>query len=63
MHIMHIGYNSIHDSSFRVDRPDGTEGYLLIVLKTPAVFELYGEKNIVSENSIVIYDKKTPHCY
>lgn len=63
MHIMHIGYNSIHDRSFNVNRKDGTEGYLIIVLKTPAVFELYGEKNIVSENSIVIYDKRTPHCY
>lgn len=63
MHILHIGYNSIHDRSFRADRPDGTEGYLLIVLKTPAVFELYGEKNIADRNSIVIYDKNTPHCY
>ncbi|HCR73618.1 MAG TPA: AraC family transcriptional regulator [Ruminococcus sp.] len=63
MHILHIGFNSIHDRSFRTERPEGTEGYMLIVLKTPAVFELYGEKNIVDRNSIVIYDKHTPHCY
>ncbi len=63
MHIIQIGYNSIHDRGYRADYPDGTQGYMLIVLKTPAVFELYGEKNLAESNSIVIYDKKTPHCY
>lgn len=63
MHILNIGYNSIHDRSFHTNRPDGTQGYLLIVLKSSAVFELYGKKNIAESNSIVIYDKHTPHCY
>ncbi len=63
MHILQIGYNSIHDSSYKADFSEGTEGYMLIIMKTPALFELYGEKSIAERDSIVIYDKRTPHCY
>lgn len=58
-----IGYNYSHDSGFVMDRPNGPGSWLMLVVKTPALFELMGKKHSVRENSLVIISPDTPCRY
>ena len=64
MYTIHrMGVNSIHPADYHVNRPKGYPWYLLLLIKTPAEFYLDNKKNIVRENSLIIYDKLYPHRY
>ena len=47
--------------TFRLIRPSGTEDYLLLHFKTPAIFELRGEKVSISPGGCIILSPGTPH--
>ena len=49
MKINNIGYNHTHDADFVIQRTTGSGDYLLLLLKTPAVFTLRG-KDLVTES-------------
>lgn len=55
MIINSIGYHHPHGESFSVDRPWGTGGFLLILIKTPAVFRQNGKDIITKRNSFILY--------
>ncbi len=61
--ILRMGCNTTHDSSFRVDRPKGYEWYLLLLVKSPAVFMINKEEIATPANTLIIYDKNCPHEY
>ncbi len=61
--ILRMGYNTIHDNSFTVDRPNGYEWYLLLLVKSPAVFVINKEEITTPANTLIIYDKNHPHEY
>lgn len=63
MTINNVGYNHFHDADFLINRPNGSEDYLMLLIKTPAVFVIDGTEQTVSENSIFLYDKGTPQHY
>lgn len=63
MKINNIGYNHRHDSDFFVLRPNGSGDNLLLLLKTPAVFVLNGEKQHTEENSFILFKEGTPQDY
>lgn len=58
-----IGYNYSHDSDFVMDRPNGPGCWLMLIIKTPALFILNGKSYSVRENSFVIISPDTPCKY
>lgn len=63
MNLLSIGYSHLHDYSFVVDRPNGIDSWLFLLIKTPAIFLDNGVKKKVNENSFVLYDTDTPQYY
>ena len=63
MTINNIGYNHNHDADFQIHRPDGSGDYLLLLLKTPAVFLLDGKEQLTESDSFILYQKGTPQFY
>ena len=63
MKMVEIGYNHRHDRSFCIDRPNGTESWLLLIVKTPAHFRI-GRKDVrTSAHSFILYTPNTPQYY
>lgn len=63
MEIIKIGSNGIHDGNFKVKRPAGYSYYLFLLVKTPAIFIINGEKFTVESNSVILYEPGFPHYY
>ena len=63
MHINNIGYNHRHDADFQIQRPDGSGDYLLLLLKTPAIFTFSGTDIVTEPNSFIVYKEGTPQFY
>lgn len=63
MQINNIGYNHHHDADFCVNRPVGSGDYLLLLLKTPAIFSFNGVEEKTLSNSFILYDKGAPQYY
>ena len=63
MEILKIGCNGIHDGNFKISRPQGYACYLLLVVKTPALFLIDGAEVKVESTSIIVYDINYPHYY
>ena len=58
-----IGYHHIHDKSFKNYRPTGSMNWLLLLIKSPAVFYIDGKELHVKANSYIIYSLDTPQHY
>lgn len=63
MQINNIGYNHCHDADFQIQRATGSGDYLLLLLKTPAVFTLIGADLLTAADSFMLYRKGTPQLY
>lgn len=63
MIVNNVGYNHCHDADFFIERPDGSGDYLLLLLKTDAIFTIDGKDITVPENSVFIYPKGRPQYY
>lgn len=63
MKLISIGYNHLHKSTFEIDRPDGIDSWLFLLIKTPAIFHFGGKEIEVSANSFVIFQSEFPHYY
>jgi len=63
MKINRTGYHFIHDGNLIIDRPNGSGDYLLLLLKTPALFYINNEKLYAPENSFILFNKDTPQFY
>ena len=62
-YINRMGCCCRHDGDFVHDQPRGCEGYLMLFVKTKAVFEINGESFQVEPNTFFIYNKNSPQCY
>ena len=61
--IRRMGCNSIHDGSFSVNRPNGYDCYLLLLIKTSALINI-NQKNIETKpGTLLLYSPCTPHKY
>ncbi|OYP21358.1 hypothetical protein CG709_07920, partial [Lachnotalea glycerini] len=58
-----IGYNHSHDENFVIDRPGGTDSWLFLLIKTPAVFIHNGIEIVTRENSFILYKEGAPQYY
>lgn len=63
MYINNIGYNHTHDADFLIQRPSGSGGYLLLLLKTPAIFT-FGREDVITEpDSFILFRLGSPQFY
>jgi AraC family transcriptional regulator of arabinose operon len=63
MHIRSIGVNHSHGPDFIKDRPNGTGEYILLLVKTKAVFR-FGENEIHTRpDSLIVYRKGSPQYF
>lgn len=58
-----VGYHHIHDKKFINHRPNGSMDWLLLLIKSPAVFYIDGKEIHVKANSYIIYSLDTPQHY
>ncbi len=63
MKLLSIGYNHIHDESFEVNRLDGIDSWLFLLIRTPGLFFYDGKKILVQPNSFVIFSNRFPYSY
>jgi len=63
MNISKFGCNYRHSAGFKINRPNGSGNYLLLLLRSPAFFVLKGEKHIAKPNSVILFQKGTPQLY
>ena len=63
MKIYSIGYNHPHDKYFCIDRPGGTSNWLLLLIKTPAIFRQDNKEIVTKKNSFILYTDSTPQYY
>ena len=62
--ILHnVGYDHRHDADFHISRPEGSGDFLLLILKTDAVFTLNGREVFVPKNTFFMYPKGMPQYY
>lgn len=57
------GYYHQHDKDFRIERPDGSGDYLLLLVRTAGWFRIHGTDYHTSPNTILLYKKGTPQLY
>ncbi len=63
MRMVEIGYNHRHGRSFCIDRPDGTDSWLMLIVKTPVHFRIDGRESRTMSHSFIIYRPTTPQYY
>ena len=63
MIINNVGFDHCHDADFFIDRPDGSGDYLLLLVRTPAVFDIGGRETVTSAGTVFIYPKGRAQRY
>lgn len=63
MKIVNAGYNYVHRSDFLIDRPNGSNDYIFLVIRTPWYYVLNEIRSEVANPSIFIFKKGTPQYY
>lgn len=63
MEIQCIGFHHPHNGDFVIDRPNGSLDYLLLFIKTPAMFNINGREIYSQKNSFILFTPNTPQFY
>lgn len=63
MIIKSIGYNFKHNKDFSITRPCGLNEYLLLIIRSTAIFKINGQDLHINPNSMILIDKNTPHSF
>lgn len=58
-----IGFNHRHERSFRIDRPGGSEDWLMLIVKSPACFIIDGKEIKTRANSFIVFTSDHPQHY
>lgn len=63
MKIVNCGYDYHHPDGFKINRPNGSGDYILLIIRSPAYFIFEGTEYFTNGNAVVIFDKGTPQLY
>ena len=63
MRINNIGYNHSHDADFFISRPNGSGDWLLLLIKTEALFTFDDKEMLTEPNSFILFREGTPQYY
>ncbi len=58
-----IGYHHTHGGNFCIDRPHGAGDYLLLLIKTPALFRIEGADVIAAGGAFILFTPDYPQYY
>lgn len=61
--IRRIGVDSKHDRDFSINRPTGYDCYLLLFVKTKALFFLDGKETVCEPNTFILFNINSAHKY
>ncbi|MCR4902351.1 MAG: AraC family transcriptional regulator [Butyrivibrio sp.] len=61
--VLRGGCNTRHPSTFVLNRPKGLDNYVLLIIKSPAVFNLNGVVTEVAPDTGLIIDRNTCYSY
>ncbi len=62
-HIDTVGYDSVHQSNFRYDIPDGFHNYILVITTTPAFILIDNEITEYPPHTAILYPPNTKIWY
>ena len=63
MKIVNAGYEYRHPSDFVIDRPYGSGDYMLLIIRSESFATLNGERCVLPQNSVIIYEKGKEQLY
>lgn len=63
MEIVNCGYDYHHPKGFKINRPNGSGDYILLVVRSPAFFLFQNKLHATKGNAVVIFNKGTPQIY
>lgn len=63
MEILSVGYDFRHGPDFKLLRPNGLNEYLLLIIRSKAVFEINENQFKLSPGSMILINKNTPHSF
>lgn len=63
MKIVNCGYDNHHLPDFKINRPEGSGDYLLLIVRSPAFFVFNNKKYHTDGNSVILFKKGTPQLY
>ena len=63
LEISTIGYNYSHGADFVIDRPNGLGYWLVLLIKTPAVFFIDGKNYNIKEDSFILLSPTISYRY
>lgn len=58
-----VGYNHRHGSDFYIDRPGGAGDWLMLIVKSPAIFRIDGKMINTPANTFVLFTPEFPQYY
>ncbi|MCR5100073.1 MAG: AraC family transcriptional regulator [Butyrivibrio sp.] len=61
--ILRGGCNTRHPSSFVMNRPEGVDNYVLLIIKSPCLFKIKGEEYDIAPDTGIIISTKTAYSY
>lgn len=63
MNVIFVGYNHIHDSDFNITRPLGSGDYLILLIRSTAIFTIDKQDIYTEPNTFFLYEKNVPQFY
>ncbi|MCC8135421.1 MAG: AraC family transcriptional regulator [Ruminococcus sp.] len=63
MNVHCIGWNSFHDSSYKISRQPANDGYMLILLKSSGIFSINGSDEEADRDTVIVYDGSSEQSY
>jgi AraC family transcriptional regulator of arabinose operon len=61
--IVNVGCDHRHDADFFINRPEGSGDWLMLLVKTPAVFVTERGEVHAEAGTVMLYKQGTPQCY
>ncbi|MBE6618841.1 MAG: helix-turn-helix transcriptional regulator [Ruminococcaceae bacterium] len=63
MHINNVGYHYKHKNGFEIKRPYGSGDFMMLLLRTSALFHFANGDEVAPANSVIVYSRGTPQNY
>ena len=63
MYLHYVAIDSIHDSNFIQDRPNGIIDYLFLFIKSPSTLIIYDKHYTITKPTAILLKANTPHKY
>lgn len=63
MRVSNCGYDFRHEIGYTAERPEGTDGHILMIVRSPARIVLNGKTHYTKGNCVVLYHKDAPQFF